>query len=187
MTVGYFMGIDPSLTGTGVCIMDANANICELQTLSAGKEKGLRRLEILRFQMLKVLARYPHIRGVALEGYSFGSTGAGTLSRAEWRGVLQWLLYDRGYAMYHLSPNSLKKFATGRGTGDKSAMVLAAWKNFKVDLSGRDDEADALWLAYAMKQVLFPIGAGPPLTLAQKDGLKSIERLESRHTRKRRR
>jgi Holliday junction resolvasome RuvABC endonuclease subunit len=85
--------------------------------------------------------------------------------------------YERGYATYVLPPTSLKKFATGRGAGDKSGIILAAYKKFGIDLSGRDDEADALWLAFAALRARFKLESGPSLTIQQKEGLKKIERL----------
>lgn len=64
---------------------------------------------------------------------------------------LYWLVMHRlflsGRPHVTVPVTTLKRFATGKGSGDKTAMCLAALKRFGLELN--PDEADALWLAAA--------------------------------------
>jgi len=66
------------------------------------------------------------------------------------RGHLQRLCEEAGIAYCPIPVGTVKKLATGKGNADKDAMVAASlsrWNHIPVD----DNEADALWIAEALR------------------------------------
>jgi hypothetical protein len=63
-------------------------------------------------------------------------------------GAVRLALMEAEVPYVHISPGTLKAFATGNGKADKAAMILAAYKR-----AGRefvdDNECDAWWLRAA--------------------------------------
>lgn len=58
---------------------------------------------------------------VFIEDYSYGSKG-NTFNIGEATGALKQLLWLEGYEVYKLAPTQIKKFATGKGNANKTAM-----------------------------------------------------------------
>jgi Holliday junction resolvasome RuvABC endonuclease subunit len=61
------------------------------------------------------------------------------------QGAARLVLLDLGIPYGTLMPASLKKFATGRGTGDKVPMAIAALKRAGLEFPD-DNQCDAFWL-----------------------------------------
>lgn len=61
------------------------------------------------------------------------------------QGAARLVLLDMGIPYGTLMPASLKKYATGRGTGDKIPMAIAALKRAGLEFPN-DNECDAFWL-----------------------------------------
>jgi Holliday junction resolvasome RuvABC endonuclease subunit len=78
------------------------------------------------------------------------------------QGVARVVLLEMGIPYGTLMPASLKKYATGRGTGDKIPMAIAALKRANREFPN-DNEADAWWLWVAandqLGQPVFPLPA----------------------------
>jgi len=70
---------------------------------------------------------------VALEGYSFGSKGK-VFHIAENTGVLKYRLFQESIPVDIIAPTSIKKFATGKGNSDKTAMHESFVKETFIDL-----------------------------------------------------
>lgn len=61
------------------------------------------------------------------------------------QGAARLVLLDLGVPYGTLMPASLKKYATGRGTGDKVPMAIAALKRAGLEFPD-DNQCDAFWL-----------------------------------------
>ncbi len=61
------------------------------------------------------------------------------------QGAVRLVLLDLGIPYGTLMPASLKKFATGKGTGDKVPMAIAALKRAGLEFPD-DNQCDAFWL-----------------------------------------
>lgn len=61
------------------------------------------------------------IEQIALEGYSFNSTGR-VFNIAENTGVLKYKIYQAGTPLTIFPPPEIKKYATGKGNADKEVM-----------------------------------------------------------------
>lgn len=143
-------GIDPSLTGFAVCIMDEHTNY--RIGVASPEEKGARRLSMLKDFMLDMLDIVPRMDTIAIEGLVTRSPSASVLG--ELTGVLKVGLFEsHGKAPLMVPPASLKKFATGKGGGvSKSQIMLSVYKKWGADLPD-DNAADSYVLARVARGV----------------------------------
>lgn len=134
------VGIDPSLTGTGLAYSGESEKIL---TPSASTIRGqLQRMNTIAARVAR------HVEPgtlVVMEGPALGVKGA-------WRHVvagLWWILaatiVSRGATLIEVPPKTLKKFATGNGNADKRAM-RDAWRWHTRQDVADPDRVDALWL-----------------------------------------
>lgn len=137
------MGIDPSLTGTGIAVIKDGQLVA--QTLAPKKLRHVHRLKWFRFELIKILNAYePDI--VAIEGYGFGAKNSHAHSLGELGGVLKLALLDCMTDYLVVPPTSLKMFVTGKGNSPKTVMGKELYKRFEIDLDD-DNQVDAAGLA----------------------------------------
>jgi crossover junction endodeoxyribonuclease RuvC len=143
-----FVGIDPSLTGTGIAsVVDGRVRYVDRIEPAS---KGVQRLLYLKQSVQDRIAKLQPA-AVCIEGYSFASKFSRAHALGEWGGVLRVALAEMGIPTFDLPPQSLKKFATGRGdTKGKAPMADALWQRLGSTMSLGDDEVDAVWLAFAL-------------------------------------
>ncbi|MGH3998062.1 MAG: hypothetical protein ACRDTJ_11435 [Pseudonocardiaceae bacterium] len=135
------LGLDLSLTGTGVA--DGGA---ATRTVFAGDRRDEARLDWI---VTEVFDRYldrlwlPDL--VVMEGLSYGSTGGKAAERAGLHWLIRVGLHTLGVPCAVVPPATLKVFATGKGSADKTAMAISALKRAGVEF-GDDNQCDAWWL-----------------------------------------
>jgi Holliday junction resolvasome RuvABC endonuclease subunit len=92
---------------------------------------------------------------IVIEGPSYGSKS----NTAHQLAGLWWLIYDALTRASHplavITPGELKKYATGKGTADKTAMAVALHRRAGLEL-GDDNRVDAWWLAAAALDKIRP-------------------------------
>ncbi len=143
------VGIDPSLGAAAVVSGNSNLPASELtaKVLSAPpcSLSLLPRLKRYNKHAEEIIKAFSYVKPdlIIIEGYSFGSSGRGTLSLAEFGGILRKELIDAGHRVIEISPTSLKKYITGKGNSSKlevvSALIRCTDAAYKTD-----DEYDAL-------------------------------------------
>lgn len=156
-------GADLSMTATGLVYGDG---VFMPQTI---KTKGTKDVRLV-FIKDEVVA-YAHDSALVLiEGFLNKSFSAGITGMVH--GAVRSGLIEAGLPYATFPPTSLKKYATGSGNADKTAMALAAYKRGDVEFSN-DNECDAWWLWVAARDFL----ANPlfPLPAIQRDQLKNIK------------
>jgi len=104
---------------------------------------------------------------VVIEGPSYASTGGSSHDRSG----LWWLvvgnLYARGIDVVEVAPNTLKKYATGKGNASKDAVLSAMVRRFPDLDFDSNDLADALALAsMGARHLARPVEAVEPSKLA---------------------
>jgi Holliday junction resolvasome RuvABC endonuclease subunit len=138
------LGIDPSLTSTGLCLIDWKGRLIESRTLTS-KKTGPARLVELR-DAFDAYLRKNLPTACALEGYSFGSKHARE-AVAEWGGFLRVTLYEWKLPTLIVPPMTLKKFVLpSTGSLQKNRIALESYKHWGVTFD-TDDECDAHALA----------------------------------------
>jgi Holliday junction resolvasome RuvABC endonuclease subunit len=143
------VGLDLSLTATGIAYPDGTA-----ATLHTGTWRGMPRLGLIWDRVAQVLnSTDPSPDLVVIEGYSYASQGRAVVSMGELGGLVRYMLWRNGWRYIEVAPGTLKKYATGKGSASKNAMLIAA--RDRLGYTGEDnDQADALWLRAAGHEVL---------------------------------
>jgi Holliday junction resolvasome RuvABC endonuclease subunit len=159
---GKFLGIDASLTSTGIALLDDN-------WLTTWREKpktmGSLRLDHYDRVMTGLLSRECRPDVVCLEGYAYGRSNKAH-AIGELGGLIRLHLWRSGIPYCIVPPPTLKKFVTGKGSGPKQPMSLHLFKRWGVSVE-EEDEADAAGLAF---MVMYGCH-GLPKTKAQAEAL----------------
>jgi Holliday junction resolvasome RuvABC endonuclease subunit len=172
------MGLDLSLTGTGLVIVDEDGTLVVSELLKS-KPSGDRPLdELVRIQ--KIVGRIEAFieehspSSVFIENLAFmarNTTALVQLSGLSF--MVRDMLSRRGIPFFLIAPTSLKKFITSSGKGDKNLMLLEVYKQYNHSFL-EDNTCDsfclcACGLAFHGK----PINK---LTVGQKDVIKLLEK-----------
>jgi crossover junction endodeoxyribonuclease RuvC len=144
------IGIDLSLTGTGIVILNGGKII--KQQLIKSKPVGDRPTdEIIRLKTiveeieLIIGENFPDI--VVIENLAFAVRKTTALTQlAGLSFLVRSMLVDYRVPFYMCAPTTLKRFATGKGNSEKDHMILEAFKKYGVDFID-NNIADALFLA----------------------------------------
>lgn len=147
------LGVDPSLTGTGLALLDTDDHlVIPTETVtSTGKatastdERLERILTIVETVIYKTVAHKTQL--AVIEAPAFSRNNAGTWDRAG----LWWLLVSRlaeaRIETVTIPPTTRAKYATGRGNAGKDEVLLAVAKRYPhVDVRD-NNQADSLVLA----------------------------------------
>jgi crossover junction endodeoxyribonuclease RuvC len=174
------VGLDLSLTSTGVVIIDNAGPILDIRThriRTAGKEDApladrQRRLMRIQTEINELFPWDGEQTGlVVIEGPSFGQARQrGTFDRAG----LWWLVVDMylssplpGNQLAEVAPSARSRYATGKGNAAKDQVLAATIRRYpQVDVDG-NDIADALLLAaMGARQLGWPIEDRLPVAMA---------------------
>lgn len=143
-----YLGIDQSLTSSGLVVLPTQGNRPDyMTTIATGKLRGTERLAHIRDELMFVAKKYMPIEQAALEGYSLESVNR-SFDLGELGGIIRLFLYDWKIPLVVVPPTSLKKYVTGNGSADKAKVrmfVLSKW--------GQDIDQDDMCDAYGLAQV----------------------------------
>lgn len=165
------LGIDLSLTGTGMALIETNAD--ELVRKAAlldkahsvryfGTETMLVRLNATPVDPMRpvdwlkwdrwnrildaVLLMSSGVQRIVIESYAYGALGMRE-SLAEIGGIVRWqIMKNYGVSPLFVGPMTLKKFLTGSGKSEKDIMLKEVYKRYGVDVDD-NNMADAFVLA----------------------------------------
>ena len=135
------LGLDPGLS-LGVSIQGADRAV--LKTVQIEATDPMIRLQELWEKLLPLFNPVPDM--VAVESYSMARRGSGTFTIGEMGGVLRLIVGAFRVPLVAIAPQSLKKFAHGKGNdAEKARVILAVFKTWGVEAKN-DNEADAFIL-----------------------------------------
>lgn len=157
------IGIDPSLTATGICTDDGWWTVYD-------PDGGDHRLWVIHIDVTMALTGHTPPRLVIMEDLPTHGKGAGKTGMAQ--GVIRLALQQQQVPYLTVTAATLKKFATGRGNAPKPDLRMELYKRAELDLAD-DNQVDAWWL----HQIgLHLIGAGDRLTLP-KTHLEALDKI----------
>jgi Holliday junction resolvasome RuvABC endonuclease subunit len=133
------IGLDLSLTGTGIAYADGST-----ATVKTRPAEGDRRL--LHIAEAVALAAGTGTTLAVIEDLPTHAKSAGITGMVH--GVVRAVLLEHGVPYVLIAPATLKAYATGSGSGDKTGMALAAYKRAGVEFAD-DNQCDAYWLRAA--------------------------------------
>jgi Holliday junction resolvasome RuvABC endonuclease subunit len=137
------IGIDLSLTGTGVCVLRDGGR--ELRTINTtAKTRTEDRLITIRRTVAQALSG---IDTTIIEGLSYDSVGGAQAERSALHWMVRVDLYQLGVPYVIVTPMSLKKFVCGTAKAEKSMMIREVYRRWNVE-AANDNEADAAALAH---------------------------------------
>jgi crossover junction endodeoxyribonuclease RuvC len=142
------MGVDPSLTGTGIIVLNANEIVEKMIIKTRPKNTIEERFGQIINPVLTIFDHYKPL-SLCLEGLSFGSKGN---AFAQLSGLHFVLIYNIWEHFRHLikttvvPPQTLKKFVTGKGNVKKQVMLLETYKKWGESFTD-DNLCDAYCLA----------------------------------------
>ncbi|MEO3978833.1 Holliday junction endonuclease [Streptomyces sp. CAU 1734] len=146
MTALRVIGLDLSITATGIAYRDGSTG-----TAGGSSAMGDRRLVTI-VDMVDIavggpdsgLGPLPDL--VVLEDLPTHAKSAGVTGMVH--GAVRALLVRRTVPYALVTPATLKAYATGKGTADKTAMAMAAYKRAGREFAD-DNQCDAWWLRAA--------------------------------------
>lgn len=142
------LGIDPSLTNTGLCWGDGPDGY-ETECLKFKPNKGFSGRELYS-RMTRIDSLTDQARNIfnktqpavaMIESYSFASRNGGEYL-GEYGGLLRHSLIRWAQQVIEVAPTAVKKFATGKGNAKKEVIIGHVQKRWGV-LFENSDEADA--------------------------------------------
>lgn len=139
-----YLGVDPSLNGTGLCSVTDDGAVVHLATVDPGELRGEARLDVVERAVKSFLDQGAAL--VAIEGYAYHAVGDQVFQLGEVGGIVRLLAFRSGTPYIVIAPMLLKKFATGSPSAEKAHMIKAA-EALGACPGDDDNQADAFFLA----------------------------------------
>lgn len=139
------MGVDPSITCTGISLPDGTS--WAVKPKAEGDGRLMQVADSVRNGVTAC-----RVDLVVMEDLAGVYKGAAARTSPMLHGALRLELLRLGVPYMCVNPTTLKRFATGSAVADKSAMAVAALKRLGTEY-GTDDECDAAWLHMAGRVV----------------------------------
>jgi Holliday junction resolvasome RuvABC endonuclease subunit len=140
------IGIDQSLTGFAMSIVDVESPKHHRTYVYKSPYKGVLRLKDIQLFMQNVISTCSvyTVVDVAMEGTVLASHSA--LVLGELSATVKLQLLENKRAPLQIPPMTLKKYASGKGTSKKQEMLMQIYKRWGVEFND-DNAADAYALA----------------------------------------
>jgi len=142
----HFVGIDLSLTGTGVVVLNDQAEIMEKKLVRTTPATSIEQRLLFILGEIDFVKNIVSRAGVYIEDLSFGSRGQAMFQLAGLHYLVRTFFYRSAVSFNVISPSALKKFVTGKGNAKKDLMLLKTFKKWGVEFSD-DNLCDAYCLA----------------------------------------
>jgi len=156
------VGIDPSLTATGVAFTVPAA------TATDTVKTNLRGMARLNYIATEAASYAVGADLVAIEGYAYGRPNQAA-HLGELGGVIRLTLWRAGIRYVDVPPACVKKYATGRGNATKPDVRMAVFKRYGHDIAD-DNQCDAFVLmAMALHASGHPLEQVPALNRSALD------------------
>ena len=143
-----FVGIDHSLTGTGVVVIDQDGCILEQKLIKTTSDDIDEKRMTYIIDELSFIPKIVRLKRVYIEGPSYMSTGQAVLQMGALHYLIRIFLYRKKVKYKIIAPGTLKKFVCGPGQGNakKEQMLLNIYKKWNLEFKD-NNTADAYCLA----------------------------------------
>lgn len=158
-----FIGLDLSLTSTGLCMKTGNT--IHIETIKTDPKNFKTDLERLGYIRDTILNKIPaDVRMICVEDFFTPSNAmqiGSAIKLAMLGTTVRMALFEKEFPFVIIAPSQLKKFVTGKGTGDKSMILREVYKRWGIDAKD-DNQADASVLAYLGEALVTPLTDDTP-------------------------
>jgi len=141
-----FVGIDHSMTGTGIVLIDQDGNILEQKLIKTTHEDSDEKRMITILDSLAFIPKIIRLKSVYIEGPSYASQGQAVLQMGALHYLIRIFLFRKKINYKIIAPGSLKKFICGNGNAKKEHMLLNIYKKWNIEFHD-NNIADAYGLA----------------------------------------
>lgn len=140
-------GLDLSLSGTGIVIMNSKGDILAEKLIRTKKTEipEIERLKYIKDELMSFLMHHK-VSMVAVEHFSYGSTGRSVYQLGALGGIIRLTLLEAKIPFVEISPNSLKAFITTKGKAEKDDMRDAVMQRYNLNITD-NNICDAFGLA----------------------------------------
>lgn len=148
----HIFGIDPSLTGTGICVLRVpDEELLHISTISPKSDmRGIARLNWILKKFSKTLDEfYCPGDAIFIEGYAYGARGRGVFNIGELGGLMRFFLARKYEGYYEIPPTTMKKFICGKGNANKNVVLEKVFRKYGIgsEILQDDNQVDAYALA----------------------------------------
>ncbi len=141
------IGLDVSLTNTGVAVCEDDLKVLHLETIRPGRGSLPARLHLLYDRLRSIIQEFsPQVAVVESVIYHRNPSTAIALGSA--RGVVLLLLSQMGLPVEEISPTAAKLSVAGNGRASKHQVQFMIRALFGLRSAPNDHESDALALIY---------------------------------------
>lgn len=170
-----FMGLDMSINGTGICIFDNKKKLVFVEVLepteitnsvvTAYLHSSQRVSDFSRYRAIVAriayLLRMFGVVAVVIENYAFGIRRSKAITKlGELGGILRNMLIDYKIKWTEVTPQSVKKYISGKGACPESVLLLKAVKKWGEEFDSVPDrrKIDAT-VAYGLGRIAWDLYA----------------------------
>lgn len=153
-----YVGLDLSLTGTGFCMK--RGDVFTIETVSTKPKDFKTDLDRLAYIRDTLLRKIPaDVKMICIEDFFTPANPmqlGSAIKLAMLGTVIRMTLNEKGIPFVIIAPSQLKKFVTGKGTGEKSMILREVFKRWGINAAD-DNQADASVLAYLAEALVAPL------------------------------
>lgn len=158
----FYVGIDQSLTGTGIAAVDGGGSLAGMRLISPPKmcNRGVPRLNWITNTILEFILDLEGSVVTVREGYSYSSKGSSVFDLGELGGCIDLTLYRQNAARPHfvVPPSVMKKWALGQGNVKKdTGYLMKVMQKTGVQFPD-DNQADAYMHAVTLRAAFMLAG-----------------------------
>lgn len=161
-----FVGVDPS-TKLGLVILDEAGQVVFEKEIKTTEKQDPQRFIALSESVL--LHLQPDDK-IMIEGFSYGSKGAGVSTQYGVGWQIRADLVRRGFTYTEVTPSGLKKFASGKGNTKKDNLVIPIFKKWSYE-----SDSDNIRDAYVLARIGMAQEGLEKLTAYQEDVIKALK------------
>lgn len=150
-TEKFYVGMDLSLIGTGIVVIDNKGDIINKTLLNVKSEWYECMEQHINdvFEQCKFVANITRLEAIAIEGLSYMSSSPTAHERTSLHYMIRCYLYNNGVNFEIVPPKTLKKWTTNNGNADKKEMMEIAYLKW-----GNKFEDDNLCDAYCLARYI---------------------------------
>jgi len=166
-TYNAYVGIDPSLTNTGIAVyrteemLDPGVKLASVESTGKKDDSWNTRADRIENLAANVLIEFPVESLVVMESPSYGSRGGAAHDRAG----LWWGIHHRlragGCTVILAAPSQRMKYVTGKGRADKDTVLAHTIRRYPdLDITNNNTADAVIFMAMAARLAGHPIEDG---------------------------
>jgi len=144
----YFVGIDPSLIGTGIVMINEDGEIVEQKLISTSSDTPTEKRLLDILENLSFIKKVPRLVKVYMEDLAYFSKSSRLFELAGLHFLIRTYFFKTNIQIKIIPPKTLKKFVTNNGNAKKNLMLLKCYKRW-----GESFEDDNICDAYCLARL----------------------------------